>query len=122
MSTIGTLAAQVGKFRTASIMTVVYTSLEVLMGVLIPYVTSWIIDRGISAGDMGNVLLYGGIMLIMAALSLFFGVRAGQDSAYASSGFAANLRATMFRKIQSFSFANIDKFSSASPSAPRSTL
>ena len=113
MSTIGTLAAQVGKFRTASIMTVVYTSLEVLMGVLIPYVTSWIIDRGISAGDMGNVLLYGGIMLIMAALSLFFGVRAGQDSAYASSGFAANLRATMFRKIQSFSFANIDKFSSA---------
>lgn len=113
MSTIGTLATQVGKFRTASIMTVVYTSLEVLMGVLIPYVTSWIIDRGISAGDMGNVLLYGGIMLIMAALSLFFGVRAGQDSAYASSGFAANLRATMFRKIQSFSFANIDKFSSA---------
>ena len=46
MSTIGTLATQVGKFRTASIMTVVYTSLEVLMGVLIPYVTSWIIDRG----------------------------------------------------------------------------
>lgn len=82
------------------------------MGVLIPYVTSWIIDRGIMAGDLKRVYLYGGLMLVMAFFSMLFGILAGRFSAYASSGFASNLRSAMFRNIQTFSFSNIDKYSS----------
>ncbi len=83
------------------------------MGVLIPYVTSWIIDRGIIAGDLHNVYLYGGLMLVMAFFSLSFGILAGRNSAYASSGFAFNVRDAMYKNIQTFSFADIDKFSTA---------
>lgn len=108
-----TLIHQIGKFKTASILTPIFISLEVVMGVLIPYVTSWIIDDGISKGDIGNVYKYGGIMLVLAALSMLFGILAGRFSAKASSGFARNLRDAMFRNIQTFSFSNIDKFSSS---------
>jgi len=83
------------------------------MGVLIPYVTSWIIDEGISKGNINNVYKYGAIMLLLAALSMTFGILAGRTSAIASSGFARNLRDAMFRNIQTFSFSNIDKFSSS---------
>jgi len=108
-----TLLKQVKQFKTASILTPIFTSLEVVMGVLIPYVTSWIIDRGIMVGDMSKVVLYGSIMLVMAFISLMFGILSGRFSAYASTGFAYNLRNAMFRNIQTFSFSNIDKFSSA---------
>lgn len=83
------------------------------MDVLIPWVTAMLIDRGINAGDIGNVYLYGGIMLGMAFLSLLFGILAGRYSAYASTGFARNLRQAMYRNIQTFSFADIDKFSTS---------
>ena len=83
------------------------------MGVLIPYVTSWIIDEGIAKNHLGNVYKYGGIMLVLATLSMLFGILAGRFSAKASSGFARNLRDAMFRNIQTFSFSNIDKFSSS---------
>ena len=72
------LLKQVGTFRTASILTPIFTACEVVMGVLIPYVTSWIIDRGIIAGNLNNVYLYGGLMLVMAFLSLMFGILAGR--------------------------------------------
>ena len=110
---IKTLAAQIKQYRKASILTPLYTSLEVVMDVLIPYVTAKLIDLGINAGDVGNVYLYGGVMLGMACLSLLFGIRAGQYSAYASSGFAANLRSAMYQNIQTFSFSDIDKFSTS---------
>ena len=83
------------------------------MGVLIPYVTSWIIDEGIAKSHLGNVYKYGAIMLVLAAMSMLFGILAGRFSAIASSGFARNLREAMFRNIQTFSFSNIDKFSSS---------
>ena len=102
-----------GRFKTASILTPVFISLEVVMGVLIPYVTSWIIDEGIAKNDMRNVYKYGAIMLVLAAFSMLFGILAGRFSALASSGFARNLRDAMFRNIQTFSFSNIDKFSSS---------
>ena len=108
-----TLLKQIGSFKTASILTPIFISLEVVMGVLIPYVTSWIIDEGISKGDIGNVYKYGAIMLVLAALSMLFGILAGRFSAKASSGFARNLRDAMFRNIQTFSFYNIHKFSSS---------
>ena len=100
------------QFRTAAFLTPLFTALEVVMGVLIPYVTSWIIDRGIMAGDLKQVYLYGGLMLVMAFFSMLFGILSGRFSAYASSGFASNLRSAMFRNIQTFSFSNIDKYSS----------
>lgn len=106
------LIQQVRQFRTAAFLTPIFTALEVVMGVLIPYVTSWIIDRGIMAGDLKQVYLYGGLMLVMAFFSMLFGILAGRFSAYASSGFASNLRSAMFRNIQTFSFSNIDKYSS----------
>lgn len=111
-SLIKKLIQQVGRFRTAAILTPIFTALEVVMGVLIPYVTSWIIDRGIMAGDLSKVTLYGGLMLVMAFFSMLFGIMSGRFSAYASSGFASNLRNAMFRNIQTFSFSNIDKYSS----------
>ncbi len=84
------------------------------MGVLIPYVTSWIIDRGIMAGNMPDVIKYGVVMLVIALFSLAFGILAGRNAAEASSGFAYNLREAMYRNIQTFSFSNIDRFSTAS--------
>ena len=107
------LLRQVGSFRTPAILTPVFTACEVVMGVLIPYVTSWIIDRGIMAGDINNVYLYGGIMVVMAALSLTFGILSGRCSAKAGSGFAYNLRDAMYKNIQTFSFTSIDKFSTS---------
>ncbi len=108
-----TLLRQVGQFRTASILTPVWTALEVVMDVLIPYVTAWLIDRGINAGDMNGIYRYGLLMIGMAMLSLYFGIMAGRSSAYASTGFAANLRRAMYRNIQTFAFSDIDKYSTS---------
>ena len=108
-----TLISQIGHYRTASILTPIWTAMEVVMDVLIPYVTASLIDKGINAGDMENVYFYGAIMLGMAFLSLAFGILAGRSVAYASSGFAANLRKAMYRNIQRFAFSDIDKYSTA---------
>lgn len=108
-----TLGRHIGGYKKDSILTPVYTALEVLMEILIPFVTAAIIDEGIEAGSMEKVLIYGGIIILCAFLSLFFGVQAGKHSAAASSGFAANLRDGMYENIQRFSFSNIDKFSTA---------
>ena len=83
------------------------------MEVLIPFITSALIDQGIQKGDMGKIYFYGGIMLAIAMLSLLFGILAGKYAANASSGFACNLRNAMYDNIQTFSFSNIDKFSTA---------
>ena len=113
MSMFKTLFAQVKQYKTAAILTPVFTSSEVVMEVLIPYVTALLIDKGINAGVIQNVYLYGGIMLGMACLSLLFGILAGHYSAYASTGFASNLRDAMYRNIQRFAFSDIDKFSTS---------
>lgn len=83
------------------------------MEVLIPYITAQIIDKGIEGGDIGKVYLYGACMIVMAMFSLSFGVLAGKYAANASSGLACNLRESMYENIQRFSFANIDKYSTA---------
>ena len=110
---ISTLIKQIGEYKKASIATPLLTALEVVMDVLIPYVTAMLIDRGIMAGDMQAVYLYGLLMVGMALLSLLFGILAGRVSAYASTGFAANLRRAMYRNIQTFSFQDIDKYSTS---------
>ena len=108
-----TLYRQIGQYRRASLATPLLTALEVVMDVLIPYVTAMLIDRGLSRGSMPDVYRYGLLMLLMAALSLLFGILAGRVSAYASTGFAANLRRAMYCNIQTFSFQDIDRFSSS---------
>ena len=108
-----TILKHIGEYKKYAIMTPILTACEVLMEILIPFVTAMIIDRGISAGNIGNIFLYGGIMLALAFISLFFGIKAGQTAAVASTGFASNLRDSMYEKIQSFSFSNIDRFSTA---------
>lgn len=108
-----TLTQQIKEYRTASIMTPVWTATEVVLDVLIPYITASLIDKGINAGSMENVYLYGAIMIGMAFLSLAFGILAGRSVAYAASGFAANLRKAMYRNIQRFAFSDIDKYSTS---------
>ena len=107
------LYRQIRQYRTASVLTPVYTSLEVITDVLIPYVTAMLIDRGINAGDMQQVYYYGALMLGIALLSMVFGILSGRSSAYASSGFAANLRSAMYRNIQQFAFSDIDKYATS---------
>ena len=87
------------------------TALEVVMEILLPFVTSMIIDRGLDAGNLPVVYRLGAVMVIMAFLSLAFGALAGKFAASAASGFSANLREAIYRNIQTFSFSNIDKFS-----------
>ena len=110
---IKTLLTQVKEYRRASILAPLFTGFEVLMEVLIPFVTASIIDKGIEAGNISRVYFYGGVMLVMAFLSLVFGILAGRYAAKASSGFACNLRDGIFKKVQTFSFSNIDKYSTA---------
>ena len=105
------LLRYVGRYRTAAILTPLWTTLEVVMGILIPYVTASLIDKGIGAGSLPDVYKYGAEMVGIACLSLLFGILAGRFAAYSSTGLSANLRKAMYRNIQRFSFSDIDKFS-----------
>ncbi len=110
---IKTILGRVGRYKTAAFLTPVWTTAEVIMGVLIPYVTASLIDKGISAGNMPEVYRYGGLMLLMAFFSTLFGILAARFAAYSSTGLAANLREAMYTNIQRFSFSDIDKYSTA---------
>ena len=108
-----TILRQVRQYKWTALLTPLWTTAEVIMGVLIPYVTASIIDKGINAGNIANVYRYGALMLVMACFSLLFGILSARCGAYSSSGLAANLREAMYRNIQRFSFSDIDKFSTA---------
>ncbi len=108
-----TLLSQLGQYKKTAIATPLLSILEVFMEILIPIAMASIIDDGIEKGNMNHVILCCVLMFGMAGLSLLFGILAGKTSAYASTGFACNLRDRMFSHIQTFSFHNIDKFSTA---------
>ena len=108
-----TLWAQVGRYKKQAILTPLFTMGEAVLEIAVPLVMASIIDDGIEAGNIGHVYRYGVLMVGLAALGLLAGILAGTTAATASSGFAANLRGAMFRNIQDFSFANIDKYSTA---------
>lgn len=108
-----TLASQVKEYKKASIITPIFVTFEVIMELLIPLLMSTLIDNGISTGNMKHVFIIGGVMVVIAGLSLLFGVLSGKSAALASTGFAKNLRKSMYENIQSFSFSNIDKYSTA---------
>ena len=112
------LAARVRQYKKQAVATPLFMVGEVAMEALIPLVMSWLIDRGIQgnggSGSMENILLYGGVLLATAFISLVSGVMSGRMAAVASAGFARNLRHDMYYTIQDYSFSNIDKFSTSS--------
>lgn len=108
------LAASIRQYKKASILAPLTVVVEVLMEILIPLIMAELIDKGIDKGNMEAVWLYGALLLVAAIISLIFGALAGKYAAIASSGFARNLRHDMYYKIQGYSFANIDKFSTSS--------
>lgn len=107
-----TLLAQVKQYKRDSFLTPVFMILEVIMETVIPFMMG-IIVNSVEGGDIRNVYLMGGLMVIAAGFSLTFGIMGGKFGASASTGFARNLRKAMYENIQTFSFANIDKFSTA---------
>ncbi len=110
---IKVLGAQVKEFKKDSILTPIFMVAEVIMETLIPVMMAFIIDQGVEAGNMRNIYLMGSLMVVAAVVSLTVGFLGGKYGASASTGFARNLREAMFAKIQTYSFSNIDKFSTA---------
>ena len=108
------LLSHVREYKGAAILTPLFMLLEVAMEMIIPQFMASIIDVGIGNGDMAHIFRVGIFMLVTALIGLFAGVMGGKYGAIASAGFAKNLRSAMFRKIQTFSFKNIDRFSSSS--------
>ena len=107
------LWSRIGKYKSATYMSIFLVVAEAIFEILIPFMMSKILDKGVNAGNMGNVFFYGVVMVCLSAASLTCGVLCGRSAAYASSGFAANLREGMYKNIQTFSFSNIDKYSTA---------
>ena len=110
---IKTLARQIKEYKSASIVTPIFMILEVAMEMVIPLLMASIIDDGVQAGDMKHIFVIGCYMILAAIVGLFAGVMGGKYGAKASTGFARNLREAMYENIQTFSFSNIDKFSTA---------
>ena len=110
---IKTLARQIKEYKSASLVTPIFMILEVAMEMVIPLLMASIIDDGVQAGDMKHIFAIGCYMILAAIVGLFAGVMGGKYGAKASTGFARNLREAMYENIQTFSFSNIDKFSTA---------
>ena len=104
---------EVREYKAASIATPLCMIIEVIAEMMIPYLMASIIDKGVNAGDFSHIVKVGGMMIVIAAIGLIGGLAGGVLAAKAATGFAKNLRKAMFERIQSFSFANIDRFSTA---------
>ena len=111
---IKTLLKSVREYKSPSVWTPILVSLEVIMECIIPFITARLINRIQAGCEFSEIAIYGGILVVMALVSLIFGTAAGRTCATASTGFAKNLRKDMFYKIQGFSFENIDAFSTSS--------
>ena len=107
------LLKEVKEYKKASIATPFFMILEVAMEMCVPFLMASIIDNGVNKGDMAHIYKVGAIMIVAAVVGLFAGLMGGRLGAKASTGFAKNLREKMFNHIQTFSFSNIDKFSTA---------
>ena len=112
-STLRTLLGSVKEFKRDTILTPVFVIGEVACDVLIPMMTGRLLDEGVKNGSMRHILTYGVTVILMAIVALIFGGLSGRFGARASTGFARNLRRDMYHKVQNFSFANIDKFSTS---------
>lgn len=107
------LFKSIREYKKQSVLTPLFVVLEVFMEVLIPFQMAKIIDNGINNGDLSYIVIMGVILVAMAMLALYFGVKAGNYAAVAAAGYAKNLRHDIFYKIQAFSFKNIDNFSTS---------
>ena len=110
---IKTLLSQVKEFKKASFLTPVFMILEVVVETMIPVAMARMIDNGVEKGNMSYIYRVGAVMAVLAIAGLIAGFLGGKYGALASSGFARNLRKAMYTNIQTFSFSNIDKFSTA---------
>ena len=110
---VKTLLKEVKEYKFASIITPCFMVLEVAMEMMIPFLMASIIDKGVEVGNMTHIYKVGGLMIVIAVIGLLAGLGGARYGAMASTGFAKNLREKMFNHIQTFSFANIDKFSTA---------
>ena len=108
------LLSYVKEYKTVSFLTPLMMAGEVVMEIVIPLVMAKIIDNGLAANDVSYVVRMGVLMIVLALVSLFFGVMGGFFGAKASAGFAKNLRQAVYEKVQTFSFSNIDKFQTSS--------
>ena len=108
------LGAQIKEFKKDSLMTPVFMILEVIMEMIIPLLMASIIDDGVNAGNMNHIYKVGAYMVVAAVIGLWAGMMGAKYGAKASTGFARNLRKAMFENIQTFSFSNIDKYSTSS--------
>lgn len=108
------LLQSVREYKKDSILSPVFVTFEVIMEVIIPLLMAKLIDLGIEKGSMSNITKWGIILVVCCIISLIFGALSGKHAAYASAGFAKNLRHDMYYKVQDYSFKNIDKFSTAS--------
>ena len=106
-----TLIPQIKEYKKPSILASLFMTLEVMFEISIPFVMANLLDKGVQQSNMSNIWLYGVLMLVCAFLSLFCGMQSARYAAFASAGFAKNLRQAIFKKVQTFSFENIDKFS-----------
>ena len=113
MENIKELLKYIKEYKKASLITPVMMIIEVLMDTLLPFLMAAIVDNGVNKGDMGAILKVGGLMVLCAVVALFTGIGGGYFGAKASTGFAKNLREAMFIRIQDYSFAEIDKFSTS---------
>ena len=109
-----TLAAYLEGYKKYALLAPLFVILEVVCELILPRVMAKIVDVGIETGDVPYIVAMGAVMVVLAALAMLLGVLAAKYAAYGSQGFGANLRNAMFQKIQDFSFADIDRFSSAS--------
>ncbi|MBX4266634.1 ABC transporter ATP-binding protein [Clostridium estertheticum] len=108
------LAKCVGEYKKDTILAPVFVTFEVIMEVIVPFLMARIIDNGISKGNLGYISKMGIVLVLCTIFSLFFGMQSGRYAAKASAGYAKNVRREMYYNIQSFSFSDIEKFSSAS--------
>ena len=111
---IKTLIGQIKEYKKETILSPVFVALETIFEVIIPFLMAYLIDEGINKNDINAIYRIGALLIISAIASLVFGILSGKYSSKASAGFAKNLRKSMYYNVQDFSFANIDKFSTAS--------
>lgn len=111
---VKTLSKSIREYKKDSIMSVIYIVFEVIMECIIPFILANLVNGIRSNIPIGDLFKQGLILVVMAMLSLAFGILAGKKSAVASAGFARNLRKDIFEKVQKFSFENIDSFSNSS--------
>ena len=113
MHVLKTLLAQVKEFTRDSILTPIFMLVEVAMEMVIPLLMASIIDEGVNKGDMHHIFVIGAYMILAALVGLWAGMMGGKYGARASAGFARNLRKSMYENIQTFSFSNIDAYSTS---------